>query len=205
VATFWCNLNIVLKLNKFQQNHLILGSLALTLITSLIPVICILIHYRASRKITNLSFFIISLCFFLFSFHVHEKTILVPFLAYILNIKRLPDILQSFSNIAIFSLYPLLKREEQEIPYLLLLIINNIVCQYIAINKPKIHKYLDNLNIILIILYHVLELTVPPPTKLPWLYPMLNALISFINFSIVLLYSYYILYKNTKVEKRNIN
>jgi alpha-1,3-glucosyltransferase len=174
------------------------GSLGLTAISSLLALIAILFHHKPSKKITNLCFFIVSLCFFLFSFHVHEKTILVPYIAYLLNMKLMPEVLPSFSTIALFSLYPLLKREGQVITYVILMILNIVYTKYLTKGLK-----LDWLNFIIVPLYHLLELTVKPPQNYPWLYPMINALVSFINFSFILLYSYYTLWKTVKINKKN--
>lgn len=225
VATFWCTLNIVYKIAKIDQKMLFKCSMLLTIFPSLFACFCIFKHSKSSKKITNLAFFIVSMSFFFFSFHVHEKTILVPYLAYLLNYYTMKKILCSFTMVSLFSLYPLLKREGQHIPYLIFLIIFSIIFKFLSSknlnlsntifdekfkdkNKNlkelknsenntcgKIYSvfsnlisFIDIINAMFIISYHFAEIYIPAPKNYPYLYPMINAAYSFLNFMI-----YYIL------------
>jgi alpha-1,3-glucosyltransferase len=58
-----------------------------------------------------------SLGFFLFSFQVHEKSILLPLLPVTLVILEEPIATTMFMNVAMFSMFPLLKREGLVLPY----------------------------------------------------------------------------------------
>lgn len=58
-----------------------------------------------------------SLAFFLFSFQVHEKSILLPLLPVTLLVLEEPIATTMFMNVAMFSMFPLLKREGLVIPY----------------------------------------------------------------------------------------
>jgi alpha-1,3-glucosyltransferase len=60
-----------------------------------------------------------SLGFFLFSFQVHEKSILLPLLPVTLLILEEPISTTIFVNVAMFSMFPLLKREGLVLPYFL--------------------------------------------------------------------------------------
>ena len=215
VATFWCTLNIFIKLNKiFTQEKLIKFSFLLTLMGCAIPVLCILFAKNLNNKIATQSFFIVSLAFFLFSFHVHEKTIIIPFLAYLLNLFQMKDLLPSFTSVSMFSLYPLLKRERQTIPYYITLVFFYVLCKFVLINvdynikkekellnkikkhddkkeklKQKIWFLFEMAIFSIIIFYHFLDNLVPPPRKYPWFYPMINAAFCFCYFISVYLYS----------------
>ena len=122
VATFWCVLNIVYKVDKIPQQIAIKASFVLTVSTAVIPAICILFGKKLSKKATKIGFFIISLGFYLFSFHVHEKTIIVPYLAYLLCFFDMKLFLPSFTMIAMFSMEPMLERENQVYTYITLTI-----------------------------------------------------------------------------------
>lgn len=219
VATFWCTLNIVIKLNKFNQSTLIKCSFALTSISTLPSIWSMLTHYKASKKITKMTFFIISLGFYLFSFHVHEKTIIVPFLAYSLCYFDMKEILPSFILIGMFSMYPMLTRENQVLTYFCLTIIGYLysktINEMIDVNeanninateikdsiKKRIFRYIEYIAIAFILLYHLLEKTIPPPNHYPWFYPMINAAFSFLYFFGYFVYANYILVRNTKSHR----
>ena len=223
VATFWCVLNIFYKLNKhFNTNNLIKLALAFTLIGCLIPVFAIMKIRNLNYKICSQCFFIVSFSFYLFSFHVHEKTIIVPFLAYLLNLPKMKNILPSFTLVAMFSLFPLLKRENQIIPYYFTTIIFYLIakqCLKLINIKNKENKENKNSNeqnnmflllelclFVIMVFYHFIDYNIPPPEKYPWFYPMINAAFCFCFFFGVFLYSNYNLIitvfdKNSKPEK----
>lgn len=58
-----------------------------------------------------------SLGFFLFSFQVHEKSILLPLMPVTLLVLEEPIATTMFMNVAMFSMFPLLKREGLVLPY----------------------------------------------------------------------------------------
>ena len=225
VATFWCTLNIFYKLNNhFKTEHLIRLALIFTIIGCLVPIFAIFRTAKITKKICTQCFFIVSFAFYLFSFHVHEKTIIVPFLAYILNLPNMKNILPSFTLIGMFSLFPLLKRENQIIPYYLNTIVFCLISKYalklINIKKEEKEKNIDVINsnkndeiicwlveiciFIIMVFYHFVDYSIPPPKKYPWFYPMLNAAFCFCYFFCIFLYSNYNLLKIT-FEKDEIN
>ena len=225
VATFWCVLNIFYKLNKhFDTNSLIKLSLLFTIFGCFIPIYAIFKTKKLTKKICTQCFFVVSFAFYLFSFHVHEKTIIVPFLAYLLNLPHMRNILPSFTLIGMFSLFPLLKRENQIIPYYFTCAIFYLICKQsmklIKVKKNKTNENNENKNkneenmflllemciFAIMIFYHFVDYNIPPPKQYPWFYPMINATFCFCYFFGVFLYSYYdlimLVYKeNLKYEK----
>ena len=225
VATFWCTLNIFYKLNNhFNNNNLIKLALVLTIIGCLVPIIAIFGRKKISKTRCTQCFFIVSLSFYLFSFHVHEKTIIVPFLAYLLNLPNMINILPSFTLVGMFSLFPLLKRENQIIPYYLLSILFYIISKYalklIDVKENIKGKNIYEMNVkknnenifwlmeigvfIIMIFYHFVDYNIPPPKQYPWFYPMLNAAFCFCYFFCIFLYNNYTLLTKT-FEKDQIN
>ena len=211
VATFWCTLNIFFKLNQhFKIDHLIKLALFFTLLGCSIPIYSVFMTEKITKKIITQCFFFVSFSFYLFSFHVHEKTIIVPFLAYLLNLPKMKNILPSFTLIGMFSLFPLLKRENQIVPYYLLCLIYYLISKYclklmdiqndekdkngkdkIKINKNENEdKTLTLFEVgifIIMVFYHFVDYTIPPPQNYPWFYPMLNAAFCFCYFFVVFL------------------
>jgi len=143
--------------------------------------------------------------FFLFSFHVHEKTILVPSLAFLLcfSFKLIRNASKSFFLICLFSLYPLLKRENQHIPYIISMLFiyffSKMIFNFFQNLKKDYKKEINPINyfskfiiifldkleyidIIFIIINHICEKLIPPPEKYPWLYPLINSSFAFAHF-----------------------
>ena len=71
----------------------------------------ILTILKPKKWVFTLSLFNISLAFFFFSYHVHEKTILVPLLPMMLNISIFGKYYYDFAMFATFTLYHLLKED----------------------------------------------------------------------------------------------
>jgi alpha-1,3-glucosyltransferase len=181
-------------------------SLLLTFIGCLFSLLLVFFYNKKNqknlKKLTILSFFICSMSFYLFSFHVHEKTILVPLLPFMIisSIKLMRSISTSFFIVSLFSLFPLLKRENQEITYIILMIFIYFygkICEffYKKNNEKMLQKNCKKVNILITLLesiefidiifiigYHSCELNFSPPVKYPWFYPLINASFSFINF-----------------------
>ena len=228
VATFWCVLNMFYKLNKnFNINNLIKLAFAFTLIGCSIALFSIYKINTLNKKICSQCFFIISLSFYLFSFHVHEKTIIIPFLAYLINLPNMKNILPAFTLIGMFSLFPLLKRENQIIPYYFTNVIFYLICKgCLKLIKDKKNKNnenkesIENKNnneenifllfeiciFIIMIFYHFIDYNIPPPKQYQWLYPMINATFCFCFFFGVFLYANYSLiisvYKNNSKQEK---
>jgi len=133
VASFWCTINNVIKIKQiFDSTWLFRMALGATL--GLAVPVClhmafVLIYCHEStlktfksKTLTNKSdlnllryaLINVSLIFFLFSYHVHEKTILIVGIPIFLNVGYdvIPDLAFWFSDVAMFSLLPLFMREE---------------------------------------------------------------------------------------------
>jgi alpha-1,3-glucosyltransferase len=128
VANFWCSSGLLIKWTKFFQSSLLIRLSLLLTLASLLPSGLNLVLFP---RLPN---FLLSLvnsafAFYLFSFQVHEKTILLPLLPLIL----LPFIGTNAENqqfyaglalwaqfIATFSMFPLLYRDNLAMIYFIL-------------------------------------------------------------------------------------
>lgn len=217
VASFWCTFNIFKKINTFKQNYLLFLSTSLTLIFCFPSLLIFKLDINSKEfkyyrnKMIIISIFTCSMSFFMFSFHVHEKTIMLPVLAFCLCFDQLIELLPSFTMLSIFSLYPMLSREGLELPYICLLITSFIFTKKISSNYYKLDKLichqkkkifskgdcllpslfniLDYLNLIIIFTYHYYEINVKPPQRYPYLYPAINSAYCFLWFFITYLSS----------------
>ncbi|KAG0696080.1 glycosyltransferase family 57 protein [Suillus ampliporus] len=138
-----------------------------------------------------------SISFFLFSFQVHEKTILVPLLPLTLLLSGAAPTDDVFSwgalgnNVGVFSMWPLLKKDGLGVQYVAMLLLWN---RLIGHNPFKL-QYRSFVGLVssvvhsAIILLHLLELTVTPPARYPDLFPVLNVLVSTPVFGLIWLWS----------------
>jgi alpha-1,3-glucosyltransferase len=120
VANFWCTANTIIKFkNIYSVQQLQRYSLAATLI-SILPAMAVVFFYPKSHLLPW-AFSAGAWGFFLFSFQVHEKTVLVPLMpATLLLCSSDPNIVSVvvwINNIAMFSMWPLLRREGLTLQY----------------------------------------------------------------------------------------
>lgn len=219
VGNFWCASNILIKYKQiFSNEELTKLSLLLTLVSILPP--CLMIFYKNvmvskfSKTSTNKSIYLClvygfaatSWGFFLFSFQVHEKTVLVPLipstLLYCLNDEYYISIIQWINNIATFSLYPLLKKDGLVLRYVIMICLinwliggfnwkNNLLFQ----RKSRFWNLIFILSYLAALGYHAIDAYLEPPKLYPDLWVILNITISFGCFSIFYLWLLYEIYK----------
>ncbi|KDQ62345.1 glycosyltransferase family 57 protein [Jaapia argillacea MUCL 33604] len=127
-----------------------------------------------------------SLSFFLFSFQVHEKTILVPMLAVMIVMAGASVDSAAFewavlvNNVGVFSMWPLLKKDGLALQYIVVTLLWNKVIGY----RPFHTDSISLVRILAIAVYagmailHILELMISPPPRYPDLFPVLNVLLS---------------------------
>ncbi|CEQ42038.1 SPOSA6832_03810 [Sporobolomyces salmonicolor] len=132
--------------------------------------------------------FLSSLSFFLFSFQVHEKSILLPLMPLTLlmggreaGYGRMDwewGVL--VNNVAVFSMYPLLKRDGLQTHYLALTLLWNFLIGYdpLSLRPGSFVKLLSLASYALILLLHALEALTDPPAHLPDLFAVLNLTLS---------------------------
>lgn len=116
-----------------------------------------------------LSLHLSGLAFFLFSFHVHEKAILVP-LAPLLLVQKESLYRDLFSFAAAVSISPLLFFEGLGIAYVATLVI------FVSLLKERRRRKLFAQLLIVVVLLSCLPKFVQPPARFPDLYPALTAI-----------------------------
>ncbi|KAJ3976924.1 glycosyltransferase family 57 protein [Lentinula raphanica] len=132
-----------------------------------------------------------SMSFFLFSFQVHEKTILLPLMPLMLLFSGATPGSEVYSwgalgsNVAVFSMWPLLQKDGLALPYFALLVLWNRV---IGHNPIRLISTVFSFNSLIhlfsaavytaIIFLHLLELLITPPARYPDLFSVLNVLVS---------------------------
>lgn len=142
VANLWCTLNYtVFKLKmRFTAQQLQFLALATTLVGISPSCVC---AFVGKPRLWPWTFASCAWAFFLFSFQVHEKSVLLPLLPTILvSIQQhsLPNVLamsQWIGNIAYFSMWPLLKREQLGLQYFTLLALYNYLFSTYSTTVPR--------------------------------------------------------------------
>lgn len=201
VANFWYFLSVFYKFRTvYPQEYLLKASTILTLLSTVPASIHLLL--RPEIRTFRYSLVNISMMFFLLSFQVHEKTILVPALPILLLYREHPMAVNWFAIISTFSLQPLLAKDGQLVPYFVLMIVYTLFSleifrSNIALNFTKLHSW-HNFSVIIYLtsilgcfILNIISLTVTAPSRYPDLHQALNALYSFGHFVVLVLYFYY--------------
>ncbi|KAA1101668.1 Glucosyltransferase-like protein [Puccinia graminis f. sp. tritici] len=237
VGNFWCTLNLFIKVRTLASVKTLANIALLFTLAAVLPVTLLLIilswKLNPSRssvssssskfpllpadqsspipktiELLPLALYNSSIGFYLFSFQVHEKSILLPVLPLLLILSRHHrnrkrgqlvnrldwDIICLISNVSVFSMWPLLKREELGIQYLVSIVSYNHLIGY---NPLKLIRRSTRNLITLIIMFiylamigiHLSEKLTMPPSRLPDLFVVLNQSLSFATFSVSYLWS----------------
>jgi len=190
VANFWCALSIVVKIkNIFSQPQIV----KLCLVTTLLA--CLPSSFDLLRNPTKKKFMYsmvnCSLAFFLFSYQVHEKSILIVAIPVCTLLMSRPLETVWFLNISTFSMFPLLQRDGQTITYIALSIIFLVMAVLVLDVKEygapiKSTFLLSHIGCLLI---HLLAATLPAPSRFPDIYPLLFSVYSCLHFLVFLVWS----------------
>ncbi|CAF0751235.1 unnamed protein product [Adineta ricciae] len=190
VANFWCTLNILIKLRVKFEHETLAKICLLTTSLSILPS-CIMLFRRPTVRNFYISLFNISLCFYLFSFQVHEKTILLPCLPMILLSATYPVECFTFLQFAMISVFPLMLKDNLVFIFWLTFIAFSIL----AFQRFYIHfNHISLLQLILLTLCVTVTLPlllaavyIRPPRRYPDLWIVLISACSCLYFLSILI------------------
>eukprot|EP00474_Spongospora_subterranea_P010144 CRZ10602.1 hypothetical protein [Spongospora subterranea] len=138
VANFWCTSSLFYKWSTYHERAQLISLCMFTTLLSLAPLAYSTLRRRNISHITVVYILASSsLSFFLFSFHVHEKTILLPLMACCLLCLEEPTFVRWFSHMATFSMYPLLKKDGLQIPYFMCQLIGYAIGMYLPAKQSS--------------------------------------------------------------------
>lgn len=206
VANFWCFLHTFYKLHSVNPLFLRRLSLYFTFFFILAPSMII----GAVPRRSNLPYALAASAwgFYLFSFQVHEKSVLLPLLPMTLLFGSADGFGREYrawvgwaNMLGTWTLYPLLKRDGLAIPYVVLTLLwayligippastcaYSLRCSKETEQSGSISSPITVLHFIFyfaMMVWHALEQFVPPPSNKPDLYPVINALIGAFGFGI---------------------
>ncbi|KAJ2587988.1 Glucosyltransferase-like protein [Coemansia sp. RSA 1722] len=208
VANVWCALNVVVKLrNMFETADLLRLATAATSLAFLPACIHLFVMIRRHKgkllpavrdnmvKLLNYSLLNTSLAFFLFSFQVHEKSILLPVIPALLLVDDEHWAVNWFVQVALFSMYPLLFKDGLQIPYAVLAIGWSVLrsCPVCPADKktPRMVFLLQWLSTLVMVALHLAHMFISPPASLPDIYVVLNVVFSCAMFLFFFVYFNY--------------
>jgi len=119
VSNFWCATSVLIKWHLLIPRPTMLKLCAATTLLSMAPS-CVHVLMRPSRRAFLYTLASTATSFYLFSYQVHEKSILLPLLPVALMAGQHPLIYAWMSIIANFSMYPLLYKDGHSLSYLAL-------------------------------------------------------------------------------------
>ena len=204
VANFWGCLHTAHKLNSYPIPLLQRFSLSLTLL-SILPA-CMTISLFPRKELLPWAMASSAWGFFLFSFQVHEKSVLLPLLPMTVLLAGATGLgpetrgWVGWANIlGTWTLFPLLKRDELRVPYAVLTILWTYLLGLpptsMSLYQPK-QAYLSSGTKLLhlsfyaaMLIWHGLEAFVAPPAGKPDLWVVINVLIGAAGFAICYLWS----------------
>ncbi|CAK7225604.1 Glucosyltransferase-like protein [Sporothrix curviconia] len=214
VANFWCAANVVIKLRQYPDDMLQRASLGATLL-AILPANLVL-FLRPSRLLLPYAFAATAWGFFLFSYQVHEKSVLLPLLPMTLMLAGHGGLAPStrawvgFANLlGTWTMYPLLKRVDLGVPYAVLTLLwayllglppTSLSAYFPRPDGPAINGKTEESPALwgtllihgpfylAMVMWHVLEAALPPPPDKPDLWVVANVGVGAAGFGICYLW-----------------
>nr|XP_022315544.1 dolichyl pyrophosphate Man9GlcNAc2 alpha-1,3-glucosyltransferase-like [Crassostrea virginica] len=209
VANVWCSVSVIIKLKQlFTVDQLV----QICLLSTLLCLLPSAIHLLCFPTIRNFRISLVnsSLVFFLFSFHVHEKSILLPALAVSLLVREHPFWCVWFYFISIFSMLPLFIKDDLVVAAAATTALHALICTTclrinVAEDNQKWNKAkttVMKLSMLGAIFLTMASLTVTPPLRYPDLFPVLISIYSCAHFVIFLIVFHYFQFHSNVSSKK---
>lgn len=208
VANLWCTFHTFHKLHQYPQAMIQRVSLLFTII-SILPA-CMITSLCPWRELVPWAMASTAWGFFLCSFQVHEKSVLLPLLPMTILLgadgglsPEMRGWIGWANMLGAWTLFPLLKRDELRVPYAVLSLLwayllglpPTSLSLYISPytkNGLRLPTRLLHLGFYAVMLgWHVLEAFVEPPEGKPDLWVVLNVLVGAAGFGICYLWCTY--------------
>lgn len=211
VANFWCSLSIVVKFKSLMtQSTLSLMTLIVTL-ASVLPLSLNLLR-NPNVHTFKLSLVNCSLVFFLFSYQVHEKSILLAAIPVALLLPEYPLACFWFLLISVYSLFPLIVKDNLVLPCISTCVLYYTIVgkAYVASawknlgNEKKIVKFTFFSSLIGAVIQAILALSISPPAKYPDLHVLINIEYCFVHFVLFTLYFHHLQLRTSPIAYNKI-
>ncbi|XP_050941621.1 probable dolichyl pyrophosphate Man9GlcNAc2 alpha-1,3-glucosyltransferase isoform X3 [Cucumis melo] len=192
VANFWCTTSVLIKWKRlFSVKLLKILSFTATLST------CLPSMLQQIRFPSNQGFLCGLLCssfsFYLFSFQVHEKSILLPLLPASMLALDEPSLFIHFLHYALLSMFPLVVRDKLVQAYLAIYALTFLIINALNNGKQKRGVFhsagvLFGCCLFCSLILHVVYLVVRPPERYPFLFEAIIMLLCFSQFIFLLIF-----------------
>lgn len=214
VANVWCSFSVFVKIKDVFPHYIqLIISFCLTFL-SLLPS-CVKLTTQPSTEGFKFTLVSCALSFFLFSFQVHEKSILLVSLPVCLVLHEIPFMSTWFLLVSTFSMLPLLLKDELFLPSVVTAMAFFVACATsfsifektseeelrlkafsMSVRKhlpwvttlPRIIRHLFFISVISMVLLTLMTVTLDPPENLPDLFAVLVCFVSCLNFLFFLVY-----------------
>ncbi|XP_047310581.1 probable dolichyl pyrophosphate Man9GlcNAc2 alpha-1,3-glucosyltransferase [Impatiens glandulifera] len=196
VANFWCTSSVLIKWKKlFTIPSMKYISLTVTVIAALPSTIQQI--WAPSKQGFLYGLLNSSMAFYLFSYQVHEKSILLPLLAASLLSLEEPSIYKWLTHFGLLSMFPLTCRDELIVPYISL----SALFFFLFYHSPPVKRnntWLQNAPfkslvkaalVAISIVLHIVYLAITPPKKYPFLFEAVIMLLCFSQFVFIAAYT----------------
>ncbi|KAK4218204.1 ALG6, ALG8 glycosyltransferase family-domain-containing protein [Rhypophila decipiens] len=205
VANFWCALNLVVKLKKYPSELLQKGALLATLASITPP--NLILFFRPNKLLLPLAFATTAWGFFLFSYQVHEKSVLLPLMPMTVLLAGKHGLGKDtrawvgFANLlGCWTMFPLLSRVDLKVPYAVLTL---LWAYLLGLPPTSLSAYFQDGSSLLVqwgtallhgafyltmIMWHVLEMFLKPPVDKPDLWVVANVGVGAVGFSLCYLW-----------------
>lgn len=207
VANVWCVLNVLVKLRAYPVHLLQRAALAATVAAILPPCLVLFLRPRSEALLYGVA--ATAWGFFLCSFQVHEKSVLLPLLPMTMLLAQRDGLAPAtrswvgFANmLGVWTMYPLLKRDELRIPFFVVTLLwaylmglppgsfslysteGTRSSQYVSAAIKALHlSFYASM-----VLWHVVEAALAPPPTKPDLWVVLNAAVGAAGFAVCYLW-----------------
>ncbi|KAI9719545.1 MAG: Glucosyltransferase-like protein [Chrysothrix sp. TS-e1954] len=217
VANFWCALHTFHKLHTYSTGLIQKIFLAATALSILPP--CVALGLYPDRTLLPMASATTAWGFFLFSFQVHEKSVLLPLLPMTLLLAGEGGLSPekrswiTWANLlGCWTMFPLLKRDELQLPYHVLTLlwawlmgVSSMTFDFSTSDQRLRPHYLVRLLhgafYVAMGCWHVAEAFMKPPKGKPDLWVVANVLIGFAGFSICYLWCLWSLTSSVYVRR----
>ncbi|CAL1531413.1 unnamed protein product [Lymnaea stagnalis] len=193
VSNFWCAVSVVIKFKQiFSQYDMAVICLVVTTLF-LLPSF---LHLLQNPSIRHFHYALVNsaLVFFLFSFHVHEKTILLAVIPSCLLIKTDALAVVWFMLISVFSMLPLLIKDGLFIPTIATVGIFWLTTNHYlkpTKNVPENLQKAFQYSLLAACCIGLGTIFIPPPSRYPDLFPLLISIFSCSHFIMFAFYFHY--------------